>query len=200
MAIPEVGDQVVVNFVHQHPDRPFVMGGMFHGGVGGGGGAGNNVKSLSSRSGNKLELNDGEGSVFLTDQGGANMKFDGAGNATTIANAAHSISAGNTHTTGVGGKDGAPPQSLLHMDAAGNITLDGKKTITIKVGGNSITISKDGIVTTAGEGKIESTATAGPVTIKSTSAEASFSGSTETTVGGGTTTFVTGGEVEINQS
>ena len=37
MAIPEVGDQVVVNFVHQHPDRPFVMGGMFHGSIGAGG-------------------------------------------------------------------------------------------------------------------------------------------------------------------
>jgi uncharacterized protein involved in type VI secretion and phage assembly len=34
MSIPEVGDQVIVNFVHQHPDRPFVMGGMFHGGIG----------------------------------------------------------------------------------------------------------------------------------------------------------------------
>ncbi len=59
---------------------------MFHGGIGAGGGADNNIKSLSSRSGNKLELNDGEGSVFLTDQGGANMKFDGAGNAHTNAN------------------------------------------------------------------------------------------------------------------
>ncbi|MDV7697953.1 phage baseplate assembly protein V [Chryseobacterium soli] len=200
MAIPEVGDQVVVNFVHQHPDRPFVMGGMFHGGVGGGGGQNNNVKSLSSRSGNKLELDDGAGSVFLTDKGGANMKFDGSGNAATVANAAHSISAGSTHTTGVGGKKDSPPQSLLHMDASGNIILDGKTSITFKVGGNSITISKDGIVTSVGEGKIESTATAGPVTIKSTSADASFSGSTDTKIGGGTTTFVTGGEVEINQS
>nr|WP_317619144.1 phage baseplate assembly protein V [Chryseobacterium foetidum] len=32
VAIPEVGDQVMVDFVHNHPDRPFVMGGMFHGG------------------------------------------------------------------------------------------------------------------------------------------------------------------------
>gem|GEM_PF-3177017 len=31
VAIPEVGDQVMVGFVHNHPDRPFVMGGMFHG-------------------------------------------------------------------------------------------------------------------------------------------------------------------------
>ena len=25
MAIPEVGDQVTINFQHNHPDRPFVM-------------------------------------------------------------------------------------------------------------------------------------------------------------------------------
>ncbi|WP_394334052.1 phage baseplate assembly protein V [Chryseobacterium polytrichastri] len=32
--ISEVEDQVMVNFQHGHPDRPFVMGGMFHGGTG----------------------------------------------------------------------------------------------------------------------------------------------------------------------
>ncbi|WP_435524748.1 phage baseplate assembly protein V, partial [Chryseobacterium indoltheticum] len=31
VAIPEVGDQVMVNFVHNHPDRPFVMGECFMG-------------------------------------------------------------------------------------------------------------------------------------------------------------------------
>jgi hypothetical protein len=46
----------MIGFQHQLPDRPFVMGSMFHGQVGGGGGQGNNVKSLSSKSGNKLEL------------------------------------------------------------------------------------------------------------------------------------------------
>ena len=33
----------MVGFVHNHPDRPFVMGGMFHGQVGLGGGADNRV-------------------------------------------------------------------------------------------------------------------------------------------------------------
>ncbi|WP_373287835.1 phage baseplate assembly protein V [Pedobacter psychrotolerans] len=43
LKIPEVGDQVMLGFVHNHPDRPFVMGGMFHGGVGLGGGADNRI-------------------------------------------------------------------------------------------------------------------------------------------------------------
>jgi len=158
MAIPEVGDQVIVNFVHQHPDRPFVMGGMFHGGVGGGGGTGNNIKSLSSRSGNKLELNDGEGSVFLTDQGGANMKFDGAGNATTNANNNKTVTVGNNNTVNVGsvsainvgGKEGGGANSMLKMDNAGNITLECDTNITIKTGSSSITMTTGGDITIEG--------------------------------------------------
>jgi len=159
MAIPEVGDQVVVNFVHQHPDRPFVMGGMFHGGVGGGGGAGNNIKSLSSRSGNKLELDDGAGSVFLTDQGGANMKFDGAGNATTNANNNKTVKVGNNNTvnTGsknvinVGSKDGGGANSVFSMDNAGNISLECDTNVTIKTGASSITLKADGTIILSGK-------------------------------------------------
>jgi type VI secretion system secreted protein VgrG len=148
MSVPEVGDQVIVNFVHLHPDRPFVMGGMFHGDIGAGGGSGNNIKSLSSRSGNKLELNDGEGSVFLTDQGGANMKFDGAGNASTTANKNKSVtvgkdntlSAGNMHKTDVG-----KGNSVLTMGKDGVIDLSSIEKLTLKVGNNSIEISTAGI-------------------------------------------------------
>ncbi|WP_294219549.1 phage baseplate assembly protein V [uncultured Chryseobacterium sp.] len=153
MAIPEVGDQVIINFVHQHPDRPFVMGGMFHGQVGGGGGTGNNIKSLSTRSGNKLELNDGEGSVFLTDQGGAHMKFDGAGNAVTNANNNKTVTVGNDNTVNAGSKhctDVGKGQSILTMDKNGVIDLNGATKVTLKVGesyieitGTAITIKSD---------------------------------------------------------
>lgn len=159
MAIPEVGDQVIVNFVHQHPDRPFVMGGMFHGAIGAGGGAGNIIKSLSSRSGNKLELNDGEGSVFLTDQGGANMKFDGAGNATTNADNNKTVSVGNNNTVNVGSmsvinvgsKEGGGVNSMLKMDSAGNVTLECDTNITIKTGGSSMTLHSDGTIILSGK-------------------------------------------------
>ena len=151
MSIPEVGDQVIVNYVHLHPDRPFVMGGMYHGGIGAGGGEGNNIKSLSSRSGNKLELNDGEGSVFLTDQGGANMKFDGAGNADTNVNASHKINAGSTSSINVGGKKGGGANSMFKMDNAGNIKLECDTNITIKTGASSMTLMSDGKIVLSGK-------------------------------------------------
>ncbi|UKB84999.1 phage baseplate assembly protein V [Chryseobacterium sp. MEBOG06] len=188
MAIPEVGDQVIINFVHQHPDRPFVMGGMFHGRVGAGGGVGNNIKSLSSRSGNKLELNDGEGSVYLTDQGGANMKFDGAGNATTNANSNHTVNAGSKNTINVGGKKDAPPQCILEMDSAGNITLDGKTSLTITIGESILKMLADGTVTLNGKNvKMESTET-----FDISSKDSTFKATNNTEVGGGVLTKVTG--------
>jgi hypothetical protein len=153
MAVPEVGDQVVVNFVHQHPDRPFVMGGMFHGGIGAGGGAGNNVKSLSSRSGNKLELDDGAGSVFLTDQGGANMKFDGAGNAMTNANNDKTVTVGNNNTVKAGNTNmiNVGDASILQMDKTGKVSLTANTEFKIIVGASTITIDKTGKITINGK-------------------------------------------------
>lgn len=80
VAIPEVGDQVMVNFVHNHPDRPFVMGGMFHGGVGLGGGLNNHLKSIQTRSGIQILMNDEEGSVKIVDPSGNIYFMDGKGN------------------------------------------------------------------------------------------------------------------------
>lgn len=203
MAIPEVDDQVMVGFQHQLPDRPFVLGSMFHGKVGGGGGSGNNVKSLSSKSGNRLELHDGEGSVFLTDKGGANMKFDGAGNAlvntnsnhTTNIGQNHQTNAGSSHSTNVGGEDGAPPQSLLHMDAAGNITIDGKTNITLKVGENSITISEAGI-TISTEGVLDMNAKGNTLWVSQ--AMLSVFSKSLMSVKSGATINISGTEVDIN--
>lgn len=85
VAIPEVGDQVMVGFVHNHPDRPFVMGGMFHGGTALGGGVDNHLKSIQTRSGIRILMNDAEGSVNIIDPSGNNYLMDGKGNITVTA-------------------------------------------------------------------------------------------------------------------
>lgn len=83
VAIPEVGDQVMVNFVHSHPDRPFVMGGMFHGGIGLGGGVDNRVKSIQTRSGHRLIFTEDE-SIIITDKSGNKIHLDTTGSNITI--------------------------------------------------------------------------------------------------------------------
>lgn len=147
MSIPEVGDQVIINFVHQHPDRPFVMGGMFHGGIGGGGGAGNNVMSLSSKSGNIIQFHDGCG-IEIKDRSGNHVTLSGTGDIKTeVSNDSaeeigndSSVKIGNNSTvnvtsksTHVVGKD----QSVLTMGSDGVIDLSGKTSVKIKVSDTS---------------------------------------------------------------
>ncbi|EKB59903.1 type VI secretion system Vgr family protein [Bergeyella zoohelcum] len=80
MAIPEVGDQVMIGFQHNHPDRPFVMGGMFHGKVGAGGGINNHMRSIQTKSGIKILMNDDEKSITIKDPSGNTWYMDGQGN------------------------------------------------------------------------------------------------------------------------
>ncbi|WP_123905698.1 type VI secretion system Vgr family protein [Chryseobacterium sp. ERMR1:04] len=83
VAIPEVGDQVMVNFQHGHPDRPFVMGGMFHGGTGLGGGINNKVKSIQTRSGHKVVFTEDE-SIIISDKSGNEIYLDTVGKSMNI--------------------------------------------------------------------------------------------------------------------
>ena len=138
--IPEVSDHVLVGFRHGDPNRPYVMGSLFNGRTGAGGGEDNKCKSITTRSGCALTLNDAEGSVTLNDKGGANMNFDGGGNASTTANSAVHVSAGKQVKTDVGNG-----QSVLTMGKDGIIDLSGHKKITFKVGSSTITITDNNI-------------------------------------------------------
>ena len=122
--IPEVGDQVLLGFRHGDPARPYVMGSLFNGTTGGGGGQGNNCKSLTTRSGSSLKLDDSAGSVTLHDKGGVSMNFDGGGNQTLATKA--------SATTTVG-KDA----SVLRMDKDGVIKLSGHNNIKLEIDKNT---------------------------------------------------------------
>ena len=138
--IPELGDQVLLGFRHGDPARPYVMGSLFNGTTGGGGGQGNNCKSLTTRSGSSLKLDDSAGSVTLHDKGGVTMTFDGAGNATTNAKSSNFVNAGTNNVINVGNGS-----SVISSDSDGNITLKGNTAITLVVGENQIKVCTSGI-------------------------------------------------------
>jgi type VI secretion system secreted protein VgrG len=127
VAIPEVGDQVMVNFVHSHPDRPFVMGGMFHGGIALGGGINNHLKSIQTRSGIRILMNDEEGSVKIIDPSGNIYFMDGAGNISMKA-----------------------PKNFT-LNAGDNINITAGKEISISAGEGINSSANDSIISTAGK-------------------------------------------------
>ncbi len=97
VSIPEEGDLVMVDFRYGQPDQPFVVGSMHPGTKASGGGEGNNIKSLSSKSGHSLTMNDGAG-ITLRDKSRLNhISVDGK-NTITIT-AAHNITLTNGKST-----------------------------------------------------------------------------------------------------
>jgi type VI secretion system secreted protein VgrG len=140
VAVPEVGDQVMVGFVHNHPDRPFVMGGMFHGGTALGGGVNNHLKSIQTRSGIRILMNDAEGSVNIIDPSGNTYFMDGAGNITVTAPKNMTFNAGENLSINVGkdmktsvGNDNAINITNNHQFTSKNYkqTVNENKTINV---------------------------------------------------------------------
>ena len=99
--IPEVGDQVLLGFRHGDPARPYVMGSLFNGTTGRGGLEGNHMKSLTTRSGHTIKLNDSLSSLGITikDIKGNSIHIDSVGD-DIIINAKRNITinAGETFT------------------------------------------------------------------------------------------------------
>lgn len=140
VAISEVGDQVMVGIVHNHPDRPFVMGGMFHGGTALGGGAQNHMRSIQTKSGIKVLMKDNGKSVTILDSSGNTYFMDGNENISVTApndinftaGANLNLSVGQNMTTSVG-EDHSISITNNHQFTSTNYkqTVTENKTVTI---------------------------------------------------------------------
>lgn len=140
--IPEKGDQVLIGFRYNDPNRPFVMGSLFNGRTGAGGGAGNKSKSITTRSGSTLILDDSKGSVLLSDKGTASLNFNGAGN---------SLAKADNNQRIVAGKEDEKEKNFLNINASGDITLEGTNSLTITIGSSKLTMCKDGTINICGK-------------------------------------------------
>ena len=123
--IPEVGDQVLLGFRHGDPARPYVMGSLFNGTTGGGGGSNNSIKSLKTRSGISVILNDDNRSLEIKDAGGSSIHLDGNGNIQITA--PHSINFTSTDIT-------INARNNTHISSGNNLTTNVGNNWLISVG------------------------------------------------------------------
>ena len=180
--IPERGEEVIVGFEGDSAIKPYVIGTVYHGKANNSySNSGNDVKALQTRSGNKIIMNDKDGSVFVEDKDGNSLLKDGKGNVTMFANKTITLVTG---------------QSKIFMKEDGTINITGKD-ITITGTASVTAISAvEGI--RSGINIVPQDITVGAVQNIVVSSGVQASLGSETVNISGTTTNVVGNTISVN--
>jgi uncharacterized protein involved in type VI secretion and phage assembly len=128
--VPEIGDEVVVGFEHNHPQKPYVMGTMY-----GGNHSpeenwvtnSNDIKKIRTKSGHTLEFNDSSGSETLVIYNGSGSSADSNSNKITLALSPNKIT--------------IESQGDIELKAT-NIKLDAQNNLDIH--GTGVSVKADG--------------------------------------------------------
>ncbi|CAN5609592.1 phage baseplate assembly protein V [soil metagenome] len=141
LCIPEINDKVMIGFRYNDPDRPFVLGSVFTGKTGQGGGKENKIKSFTTQTGSIIKFEDKK--ISIIDASKENkILFDGVGKIEIIGKDEITLTCG---------------QSSISMKKDGTITIKGKEVTidatsksTVKSGQASFTAETSGDIKMAG--------------------------------------------------
>lgn len=134
--VPETGDQVMIGFEYGDPNHPYVMGSLFPENIATGGGAGNRSKTLTTRSGNQVKLDDETGDVTIVDQTGNNL---------IVIDGKDKISITSTKTIEISnGKSYIKLEEEHITISAKNIGLEGEEEIILKSGDEIFAVAAKG--------------------------------------------------------
>lgn len=157
--VPEIGDRVLVGFLGGNPNKPFIMGSLFHGknAESIGGGEGNHVKFFRDKSGSEIVMNDKEGSIKLFSKKGNTTVFvDGKGNTTVTTPNTFTVNATDINLNaensvnvkakpqeegkGEGFIDMTAQKSITVTAETDTITVTAEKTVSLKSNGEDLTL------------------------------------------------------------
>lgn len=152
--VPEQGDQVMVGFEFGDPNQPYVMGSLFHGKNGTGGGGNNAVKSIFTRSGIQIVFNDDQKSLHIEDPSGNTWDMDGQGNIAVNAPNNMTITVGKNMDVSVGDNMNVSVGKNISVNAGQNISVDAGQNIDETAGGD-INQTASGDITERADNKTE---------------------------------------------
>lgn len=189
--IPEKGDQVAVSFEEGNIARPIVLGSVYHGKIGSGGGDTNKTKSLTTRSGNTIVMNDSDGSINVKDPSGNVITMHGNGQVTLTAPNSFTI---NTKDFIVNASNSVAinAQPGEQGGGKGTIAISAKKTIAATADTEGITIDATTMGVTI-TGKTD-------VSLASTAASASILASTKNITTGSDIVVVGGSTIRMSSA
>ncbi|WP_299888205.1 phage baseplate assembly protein V [uncultured Lacinutrix sp.] len=143
--IPEVDDEVLVDFEGANAEAPFVLGSTYNSDAkppGGSANESNHIKMFQSRSGSFLKLNDEDGSITLQDKSGSSIVLDGSGNITITAGETLTVTAGKEmkttsaeDTTIISGKKATiSSEDTATLVSSKDTVVEGTTGVTVKDG------------------------------------------------------------------
>lgn len=198
--IPEKDDQVMVGFEHNDPNRPFVLGSLFTGKTGAGGDKDNIKKSITTRSGNTVVLDDKKGSITIADPSGNTVVMKGNGeilihapNKLTLASTDINVMASNSISLI------SRPSKDKNGNSNGEGTIDvvAKKLINVQAEEETIKlVSKQDVGLKSNEAKV---AIEGKSEVGIHSSDKMLITGKDVTTSAKSKNKVSGGKVQINQ-
>ena len=146
--VPEKGDQVFVAFEHNNPNRPYVLGSLYHGKSKPEGVAdpNNNKKVIKTKSGNQIYLSDEGGSEEIKIENGSNvivLSLAGSGKISITTAGDMELKAKNIVVTAEANfklnADNIEMEAKtdLKEKAGGNINIDASSSLDLKAGGTA---------------------------------------------------------------
>lgn len=176
--IPEKDDIVMVGFRYNDPNRPFVMGSLFNGKTGAGGDSGNKKKSLTTRSGCTIVIDDDEGSITMKDKEGNSYMSDGKGNILLSASKSIKLTVGD---------------NSFELDSDGNIKSKATSQISEEATNNIVQSAN-----TINSSAVEAYTINGKVVTATGEQSATLSGGQQATIDSNGTTAVAGTIIKLN--
>ena len=205
--VPEKGDEVMVEYEDNNPDKPFIMGSLYHGKAKPGDNwqsKDNNIKAIKTKSGNEIVLNDepGKEEIKILNKGGGNS-------ITLTMSSGGSISISSKGPVSVSGTSVSISASEDLNLTGENVIISAKTDFKTSAGSNiELTSSANTVIESSncsihGSSNIEIKADSGLSAFGQTSAELgsdgnlSLNATSEATLKGTAGAKVTGAKVDI---